>query len=417
MRKRVKQILGWGHASLLLSMAAPVLYGLAIQGEVVYDMLWVWLLNLLIFLVVGGTDLLVERCRRMGPYLFFSVSYVTAVNMVVWKAHGLAGGRGGMDIGIGVAVIVALESVLVFVERIQIRLHDKKRVDRQEKDSDWQPRQSLLTYPKVAYALMFILAYGVGKFCNNPPLCNIAVGLMPVYLCIAFLFQYLEKTEEYLFLNKRVCNLPKRRLYGINGGVCLLFLSGIVCVGIFAGAMAGHRNYQDIRALLKDRGDGFGEPPAQLWEEFSIVPEEGEEMPFWMEMEVKEPPAWIKTLEKVMAVGSILLVAFLGIYGLWKMASLFRETYDENGDLVEDLEEEETNVERISKRFRYVGRGRLTEAERIRRQYRRTIRQYRKERPGCYETPYEIEAGAGIAETEEGKRLHEIYELARYHGL
>lgn len=88
MRKRVKQILGWGHASLLLSMAAPVLYGLAIQGEVVYDMLWVWLLNLLIFLVVGGTDLLVERCRRMGAYLFFSVSYVTAVNMVVWKAHG-----------------------------------------------------------------------------------------------------------------------------------------------------------------------------------------------------------------------------------------------------------------------------------------------------------------------------------------
>lgn len=97
------------------------------------------------------------------------------------------------------------------------------------------------------------------------------------------------------------------------------------------------------------------------------------------------------------------------------MAGLFRETYDENGDLVEDLEEEETNVERISLRPVHGGRGRLTEAERIRRQYRRTIRRYRKEQPGCYETPYEIEAGAGIADTEEGQRLHQLYERMRYH--
>lgn len=415
MRKRVKQILGWGHAGCILSMAAPVLYGLVIQEEAEYEMVWVWLLNLLVLLVVAGTDLLVERCRRMEPYLFFSVSCAAAVNLIVWKLHGLAGGRGVTDMGIGVAVIVALESVLVFVERILIRLYDKKRVDRQEKNPDWQPRQSMLTDPQVIYMLVFVLAYGVGKFCNNPLLGNIAVGLAPVYLCIAFLYRYLEKTEEYLFLNHRVCNLPKRRLYGINGGICLAFLSGIVCVGIFAGAMAGYRNYQDIRDLLKGRVDIFGGPPAQLWEELSIMPVEREEMPFGMEMEVKEPPAWMKTLEKVMTGGIILLIALLGVYGLRQMAGLFRETYDENGDLVEDLEEEETNVERISLRPVHGGRGRLTEAERIRRQYRRTIRRYRKEQPGCYETPYEIEAGAGIADTEEGQRLHQLYERMRYH--
>ncbi len=45
MRKRTKQILGWCHGGILLSVLAPVLYALFIQGEMVYDMKWVWLLK------------------------------------------------------------------------------------------------------------------------------------------------------------------------------------------------------------------------------------------------------------------------------------------------------------------------------------------------------------------------------------
>ena len=42
------------------------------------------------------------------------------------------------------------------------------------------------------------------------------------------------------------------------------------------------------------------------------------------------------------------------------------------------------------------------------------IRKHRKELPAIYETPTEIELVAGVADTEEGKAMHEKYEQVRY---
>lgn len=55
-----------------------------------------------------------------------------------------------------------------------------------------------------------------------------------------------------------------------------------------------------------------------------------------------------------------------------------------------------------------------TEEDRVRRLYRKFIRKHRKELPAIYETPTEIELAAGVADTEEGKAMHEKYEQARY---
>ena len=57
---------------------------------------------------------------------------------------------------------------------------------------------------------------------------------------------------------------------------------------------------------------------------------------------------------------------------------------------------------------------RLSEKERIRKEYRKTIRMHRKDRPAIYESPAEIEDKAGIAGTKETLALHTRYELARY---
>lgn len=412
MRRRMKQILGWCHGGILLSVLAPVLYALFIQDEVVYDIKRVWFLNLLILAVIVSTDLLMERCRGMGMYLFWSVLCVTAVNTAAWKIRGITGG-GDMDIGMGVAVILGLESFIVYVERILIRLHDKRDVDRQEENPDWQPRQSILTHPRAAYLLILLFAYGVGKFCNNPPLCNIIMGLLPLYLCSTLFYCYLEETQEYLFLNKRVCNLSGRRLYGINGSICLMFLAGIVCLGIVSGVLSEYRNHQDIRGLFQKEVNMDETPTEQFWEELNLYPDGGDGMPYFMEMEVKEPPVWMKYLEKGLAVLGLCMAALLGIHGFRRMSRLFRDTFDENGDVVENLQEEREEVQKM-KSLR-TGRKNLTETERIRRQYRRMIRKYRKDPPGQHETPYEMETYAGIADTEEGKRLHEIYEQVRYH--
>ena len=93
----------------------------------------------------------------------------------------------------------------------------------------------------------------------------------------------------------------------------------------------------------------------------------------------------------------------------------FRNGRDENGDVVEEIEDEPSQkVEHINRK-RY--RGMESEAERIRRRYRKMIRKHRKERPAPYESPAEIEAWAGLKEDEAMQQLHVEYEAVRYGSL
>ena len=88
----------------------------------------------------------------------------------------------------------------------------------------------------------------------------------------------------------------------------------------------------------------------------------------------------------------------------------FRAVNDENGDIVEELQDTD-DIINITAPLR---RRKLSERERIRREYRKVIRRHRKDRPAVYESPAEIEQNAGITQTEEGIALHDRYETARY---
>lgn len=58
--------------------------------------------------------------------------------------------------------------------------------------------------------------------------------------------------------------------------------------------------------------------------------------------------------------------------------------------------------------------GEESEREKIRREYKELIRRHRMEEPEQSETLYEIETHAKIAKMEEGRKMHELYEEARY---
>ena len=53
-------------------------------------------------------------------------------------------------------------------------------------------------------------------------------------------------------------------------------------------------------------------------------------------------------------------------------------------------------------------------AEKIKRRYRKMIRMHREDRPAPYESPAEIEEGAGLQDDEEMRELHRAYEEVRY---
>jgi len=93
------------------------------------------------------------------------------------------------------------------------------------------------------------------------------------------------------------------------------------------------------------------------------------------------------------------------------MSKTFRESYDENGDIIEELEETEDLKAKRVKRF---SKEELSEREKTRKQYRRFIRKHKKQAPNPYDTPIEIEKGAGVEDKEETYTIHQMYEQARY---
>ncbi|MDE6621050.1 MAG: hypothetical protein K2K74_11300 [Lachnospiraceae bacterium] len=115
------------------------------------------------------------------------------------------------------------------------------------------------------------------------------------------------------------------------------------------------------------------------------------------------------------AIGAVCVAAFL--YGIFQMIRQilrdFRNSRDENGDLIEELEDDQ-NLKQREEVFHRKRRGAESEAERIRRRYRRMIRKHRKERPAPYESPLEIEEYAGLKNDEEMQLLHMQYEEVRY---
>jgi hypothetical protein len=88
----------------------------------------------------------------------------------------------------------------------------------------------------------------------------------------------------------------------------------------------------------------------------------------------------------------------------------FAKATEEEEDVVESLD----SVEEDEEFFTGKRTWKRTEEDKVRRLYRKFIRKHRKELPAIYETPTEIELAAGVADTEEGKAIHEKYEQARY---
>ena len=125
----------------------------------------------------------------------------------------------------------------------------------------------------------------------------------------------------------------------------------------------------------------------------------------------KPAPKWMTVLFHMVETAIFLFLAAMLLKIIRSAFQDFRKIGDDNGDIVEQLED---TAEAISKVIIPSNRRNPSEQERIRKEYRKIIRRHRKDIPAAYESPIEIETIAGIAHSEDGKKLHKQYESARY---
>ena len=406
MRIAIKKTTEWIHASLIMALILPLLYSLgAEQPDIIGRNLHIKCL--IIVLPVVATDFAISKCKGLMAYLLICTLIFAATAALGWTVAGSL--HQSMMLWIYMTVIM-FETVFLIISRMAERLQSDADDDISKRtDPSWRPSLDGLRSPSFAALLYFLAVYATAVNLNNPAVCDAALYSAAIYTVTAVLHQYICETENYLSLNKRTCNIPSKRIYGIGTGMLAMFLLLFIIVILPALFTTSNRHYRDIRkstALINiDYTESIPENETQHANQ--------DPMKILMEAygEPEPAPSWLTTLFYILE--ALVLTGFTAVLikAIYDTFRAFRETADENGDIVEELEDtnEGVKIKRI-----HVGRRKLSERERIRKEYRKFIRRYRKERPARHESPTEIEKNAGIAENEECIELHNQYELARY---
>lgn len=405
MRKLIKRTAGWFHAMLIMAIILPLLCALGLEQQDIAGQ-HLYAKCLLILLPIIVTDYAVEKCRSLLTYLVICILTFAATGalgmIVALSIH-------PMGLSMGYTVVLSVETVFVIMDRLLGRMRKKEKEEAaMEADPYWQPTRDNLREPAFPVLFYFLIIYIAAQNVNNPEVCNVALFSAVLYTPVFFIWRYVDEIENYLFLNKRTCNLPSKRIYGIGSGILAAFLVLLAFAVLVSASAINRRKYSDIRKWVMERKVDYSE--LEIENDTDHAGEDPMEELAALYGEPKPVPLWLTFLSYLFMAGAFLFVVVLLIRAIRTQFRIFRETGDENGDIVEELRETEPAQKKSVK----VRSRHFSEKERIRRQYRKTIRHYRKERPAVFESPAEIEQNAGAAEVEEVRSLHIRYERARY---
>lgn len=309
-------------------------------------------------------------------------------------------------------VVMLAETFFMIVKRFADRVKTAWR----RREEPLAPRYiSFMEHPALSLVWYFVVLYLSGCILNAGQLCDIAFYSAIAYTFLALFYEYFCATGKYLEMNRRTEGISRRRLYRVSFSMLLIFavlLSGAMLPAIL---LSGQRQYTDIREWFGDTGpalyeyesgNGFRPPADTMGADWMELLDDGKPAP--------EPPGLVIAVFWGIATTCALTFLYGVIMLIRQLLRDFRDSRDENGDIVEEIEEDQTTRQKEDFFGRKGRRGLEGEAERIRRRYRRTIRRHRKDRPAPWESPAEIEENAGLADDDLMQRLHGQYERVRY---
>lgn len=399
------------HAALFFAMFVPLIYA----GTEWTDPAGtgaLYLKCLLIVVPVIVTERAAKRIKSVVLYLAVCILLLLGTGAVTGLIAWMSGPAGRFEnYEICYCIGMFAETFFIAVKRFADRVIAAKW----EREEPLAARKtSFLDVPSLSLVWYFVVFYMIGLCLSAKLLCDIAFCSAVIYVFAALFYEFFSATMAYLEMNKRTKGIPRRRLYRVSFSMFLVFAAFLFVATLPAAAMSGQRQYTNIREWFDGvelvpyeyESDAGFQQPAQGGMNWIELLDDGEPAP--------EPSKIVNAI--FWGIGAVCVGAFL--YGVFLMLRQvlrdFRSSRDENGDIVEEIEDDRIMKQKetlLKKKGRY---GAESEAERIRRRYRRTIRKHRKERPAPYESPSEIEAYAGLKNDEQMHQLHREYEEVRY---
>lgn len=400
------------HATLFFAMFVPLVYAGTKWADPAGTGA-LYLKCLLIIIPVIVTKQAAKRVRGVILYFLICVLLLAGMGMLTGAIAYLSGERGRFEnYEICYCVGMMLETLFIAIKRFV----DRVRAVKWEREEPLAAKQiSFLDVPARFLVWYFVVLYLVGICINAKLLCDIAFYSAIIYIFLVLFYDFFGQTKAYLKMNKRTKGIPKRRLYGVSFSMLLVFALLLFAGMIPAVFLAGQRQYTDVREWFGDvelapydyeSDAGFEAPASGGGADWMELLADGEPAP--------EPSKFFNAIFWVIGIVCILIFLYGVFQIIRQILQDFRNSRDENGDIVEEIADDQ-GVKQREHALDWKGRrGVESEAERIRRMYRKTIRKHRKERPAPYESPTEIEEYAGLKNDEQMQQLHRKYEEVRY---
>lgn len=407
--RRCMKSIEYFHATLIFAVLIPLACAVCFTADPAGTIIF-YLKCLLIVIPILLTDYAIRHIRSLFLYIFFCiVVFAIMGSIVLGFLYITKRGSGGSLYQMCYSIGILGETIVIAVMRFGDRIKAARRV-REDPLAPEDP--GFLNLPALSHIWFFVVLYLIGICLTAKVLCDITFFSAIVYTFLALVYEYAGAAENYLSLNKRTKGISRRRIYGIGFSMLCVF-GMLLFLGILPAIfLAGQRQYTDIREWFKDLGPIPLEYDPTM--DFQAPVSGGADMMELLDLDGPPEPSKF-AIAMFYVLGFVCMTVFA--YGMFLVIRQvfrdFRDSHDENGDLIEELEPE-TAVDREAFFQKMGWRGVENEAQRIRRKYKKTIRKHRKDRPAPYESPAEIEALAGLEQDEQMQKLHVQYETVRY---
>ena len=410
MKKKILQITAWLHSVMLLALPILIVFLFLHKGNdtLAYTL---YFKSFIILVPVAATDIAVLRTKNYRQYMLGNVIIllITAIASLALCLTGQPDVYGYVQL-----VIIFIEIIVLFISRMQDRIRRNRYEQETSQASPGEitpPGKLLWNQPSFAFLIAFILLYAIALNTASPSICNIALGSTIVYFFITLLHHFIDTSENYLFLNKDIHNVPARRIYRISSIMVELLAVLLLLTCIPALTSTKQRQYRDIRDVTFGSAVSFDQlMMSENMNNSSNMPEMSLDDMLNDGEPPKQLPEWVNYIVYVLTAIIFIVVAIVLIRQLRHALLDFEKQSSENDDLIEDLNDKDT-FHRLRRPERSHDRS---YAAQIRRKYRRMIRKHRKDTPYPSESPTEIETAAGLQEDVQMQELHDIYEQVRY---
>ncbi len=407
------------HAFLLVYGFFPLIAGMT--GMDSFHCFCYCAIGFLLLIPITASWLLLRRLKYLWLYLPIGLALSAIIGITGGGLCQLSGCNFLYSVPLTAAACAIISLVVFFIHATsRIRLADLKKdfiaAHGYNVPFDMKVWEvpTILNHPSPVHFIWFVVQYVLALVLKNSLYWHFLFFMLLLDILVCFSFQYMNNFDRFVTENSQTANLPvstMKQVHRILFSIALLLIVLFALPSIFFGQEPlANLRMEDVPITFKQEENASGNLTLDDLNYGMPLPDILTES-----QEEHNPPVWIGYVVRAVLLlmfAAALVVLILSIIRAVRRANaLFSETKEDEILFIDS----ETSDERTSiKRKKTPREGRFSINMQIRRKYKKTIRRATKGLPNRWATPLELEQNAQIADRDDTRQLHALYEKARY---